>query len=342
MVKLQVISGLIILCACLLIETACAPMEKSNETLTPTSRIVGASKTMDISKTSTPQPTNVPTFSTPTPTIRPVSITPTVTFPPTTTQSITPTAITPTPTVRPTLDLYASDLYVVNYLKNNGDCALPCVWGIVPGKTEFEHGIETFGYLGWKGSIYNQTTYYTGKDLLDSTHINIGLYQENDVIQNIIFSFTHKMYALLDQYYSIRNILSTYGVPSQIWINISSRGEVETIHAGFDIFLFYEEAGILAKYPGVAPLMGGKYQICPNHPNSGALNSESFEGSVVIYLGEAGKNLTPKDLAQPFDKFGELLTIEQALGFGADIFYKQIINPTNGQTCFYLERSIWP
>lgn len=254
----------------------------------------------------------------------------------------TPTLLIPGNTPRPTLDKYSSEKVIGEFIKNNGGCDLPCIWRIVPGKTNLDQGTEILSYLGWKGGLYNNgSTYYSSIRLLDSTNIHFGLYQENQIIRVISFQFTHQQFTLLNQYYSIINLLSHYGTPSQIWINLTTRAEIATPYAGFDIYLFYEDLGILAKYPGVALLQGNQYRLCPTHPYAGAPNSISTEGGIVLYLTETQKVLKPNDLVQPFDEFGAKLTIDKAFQINSEKFTQQLLYPLNGQTCFYTDRSIW-
>lgn len=324
---------LVILCLFSFYSISCTPIFSETSTSVPKNELITTTPSGSISIT------NILS----TPTIDLTTKTPTSSISPSLTFINTPTLITPSLTPRPTLEKNISEKVIGELIKDNGGCDLPCIWGIMPGKTIFDQGIEIISYLGWKGGFYNNgSTYYSSTRLLDSTNIHIGLYQEDKIISGISFQFTHQQYILLNQYYSINKLLLRFGAPSQIWINLATRAEVATPYPGFDIYLYYEDLGILAKYPGVAILHENQYQLCPTHPYAGAPNSVSTEGAVVLYLTEPQKQHMPEDLVRPFDEFGAKMTIEKALGINSKIFYQQLLNPLNGQACFFTDRSVWP
>ncbi len=43
-----------------------------------------------------------------------------------------------TPTVAPTLPIDQAQVELLEMLSNNGGCQLPCLWGIVPGKSTYQ------------------------------------------------------------------------------------------------------------------------------------------------------------------------------------------------------------
>ncbi len=89
-------------------------------------------ETTDVVAQSTP---TVPTgINLPTATIKPVTITATRQ------STATRIAITATliPSPMPTLSLEEKEIVTSELYKTNGNCELPCWWGIVPGETEWQ------------------------------------------------------------------------------------------------------------------------------------------------------------------------------------------------------------
>lgn len=79
---------------------------------------------------------NTSTSSTSTPQIYTATPSRTPTKTPTITATVT---IEPMPTPLPTLNSREASLAVQKLLLENGNCQLPCWWGIVPGKTSWEN-----------------------------------------------------------------------------------------------------------------------------------------------------------------------------------------------------------
>ena len=92
------------------------------------------------SSTATVLPTQIPASPTSTTTRTPTS-TQTRLPRPTATSQPTKTA---TPTKYPTLDSQGRLNFVLQELKTNGGCQLPCWWGITPGKTTWSEMVDTF------------------------------------------------------------------------------------------------------------------------------------------------------------------------------------------------------
>jgi hypothetical protein len=59
----------------------------------------------------------------------------------------TPT-VAPSPTLAPTLTADQEQALVLDLLQNNGGCKLPCWWGFMPGKTDWQTAQNFFASLG--------------------------------------------------------------------------------------------------------------------------------------------------------------------------------------------------
>jgi hypothetical protein len=166
-------------------------------------------------------------------------------------RTMTPTAFltwTPLP-VLPTLSPDDAETMILNLIDNNGNCLLPCWWGITPGVTPWNQArqflatfmsisgpsFETNGYIIHEiyrisrtdGEIY----YHIGIDVANSIVHGIGARNE--------ITIGHQLNRLLEN----------NGQPDEIWLLIMP---VTPGGPWFYLVLYYHEQGILAQYNGSA------------------------------------------------------------------------------------------
>lgn len=204
-------------------------------------------------------------------------------------KSVTPTIqsgfpkVISTPTVSdiviiPTIIEYSEELAksrVMKFLENNGDCTLPCWWGLVPGKSGFAQVSELIG------TISDQT--YTWDDERRNVTIisaSIPYGYKNDPQNEIFFSsinfyFQKGTLFILESslYYqlTVQQFLAEFGNPNEIWVRtyshvIEAESSWELSSWPFEIALFYKSKGIaIILYDGDArEENGGKITACPN------------------------------------------------------------------------------
>ena len=259
----------------------------------------------------------------------------------------TPIPLPPSPTLQPSLDEANTKEIILELLKTNGSCKLPCFWGITPGETTLDEAKRFFDHLGWTGDDYqafippDETFYETGRDV-DGHGIGIMIYPQNGLAETIHSGFGGRNFKTLMPYYTIEQVLSSEGVPSQVYVSLATGLEVSTPKiTDYNLDVFYQESQILVIYGGSAIKIGDAYKICPGNPNQGNPNVPEDEGSISLFLGVPGNELTPEELMNPFGQFGSPLTIDKVFGISPEEFYKKMTQ-SKEPACFLTPRSIWP
>ena len=210
--------------------------------------------------------------------------------PTSTTQHILPTytptevsTLTPLPPLVPTLLPKEKENYLLNMIKTNGGCKLPCFLGINPGISFWEEirEIEAPIYFReWydpdKGdsiSLYDASlgrnvvtldvTFLGNKSVIERitayTTINAADYTSDDYYSR----FTEAM-----KQYSLPNILSEYRIPTRVLLQVQGQIEPES-GTQAEILLFYDSLGIVFHYMflDVVSQDGntGVLTVCPNY-----------------------------------------------------------------------------
>lgn len=267
---------------------------------------------------------------------------------PSSTPSPTLTTIPVTGIPLPTLSPRDEEAYWLNLITTNQDCELPCWWGIVPGTATPNDllsflvplGVNDIGpAIPWKdGSRYYH--YALRVNQADILNLTATFSEKNDVIQSIdVLADNFRIFPELAdsfQRHSLSQVLGRHGTPSRVLLGLQPPAEP---NAGFtyDIWLFYEQSGILIDYfgVGVAP-KGDSLDICPAH-------SSLLE--IRLYLQSPHSATSLEKLTEggaDFDALiaqGRLRTLEEVTNLGLDDF-RQILANDDG-ACFQSPTEIW-
>jgi hypothetical protein len=249
----------------------------------------------------------------------------------------------PSLTPLPTLSSLASENYIRTLLEDNGKCTLPCIWGIVPGKTSYQDAQKFFNHLGWKGSEFDGV-YYTGRDIENmSFSIDVGIYAPGgEVVEKINFAFNGNDFIKEINYFSIKNILTVLGKPSDVLAYVGVNPLQLTFkEAPYEILFFYEKQNILIQYNGTAIRVGEKYRLCLSQPNATSSAVSPGSGNVGLFVGETGKPSNPETILPPFWVLQTYyLPMEKAFGISMDDFYKIIIQ-NDRNLCLNSLQKVW-
>jgi hypothetical protein len=255
---------------------------------------------------------------------------------------------TDTPTSEPTLSKNEGMTAILELLKTNAGCTLPCWWGIQPGQSTWDDTQFVFSHLGF-GITYSKT--YSDGVIVHSRTIPFDPYNKVFMdtffyeINNTIVSMRIYSNGALDQSkfqgimdtFSPQKILLNYGVPSRIWV-FSSGGFIEKVDPGtkmsYRLFFFYDNLGFLIIYYGLVDYQP-IYHICPYFSENGLI--DSFE----LYM-QSDKSTNPLENLTPFITKENLgaLSIEEATGLSVQDLYNLYMNAT-GPVCFDTPRDIW-
>jgi hypothetical protein len=277
-----------------------------------------------------PPPTQISFTYTPIPTvIIPPTPSPTKTFTPTSTHwpTITPR---PTPSVTrtplPTLPPDKALAKLLELLKTNGGCKLPCWWGITPGVTSSD---EAQAFLATFASKFTEDPSYLGygvlffvpqntiPGLLHGEPYGFGVYiDDNGIVEQI---HTWKPYRLSD-------FLTDFGPPSQVWIYGKSSRTLDS-NASYTMALFYPDQGIMAVWNGTAEKRD-PIRVCPNRFDPGVFLKLWAPPVTKTFEEAAGSELLdgPPPLA--------FYPIEKATNLDVKTFYERYKDPRNASTCF--------
>lgn len=300
--------------------------------------------------TSCAQLTNNATTSTPTLTSVPY----TKTLAPTTT--LTPNS-TYTQVAAPMLPVEDARTKLLELLANNGNCRLPCLWGIMPGKSTYREAQSIIILLGslskhihLSPSPDQVSPLYTEGDLV--LHTNIAyLYPDNGIISRIAFYaqqekeeieppsgapsvipiFNSTTFGKRVEYYSLAHVLSEQGMPDSVMIGTFDPSTFPAGAATFYVVLFYPNQGIWLKYTTSAHLTGNIVSGCLEnaHIEMNLYPSGNPDSFFALLLEETNWPIE-KDWYKP---------IEEATSMSLKQFYETFRQHTN--KCIETPAKLW-
>jgi hypothetical protein len=301
------------------------------------------------------------------PSTKDLSVIPTPTYkPPTLTSLPTPTAfLSATPTIDlyqtpvPTLSIDEQEKYILNLLASNGNCELPCWWGVEPGKTNWQDVVRLFLPLGYgdgfsSSTAPNTSTHDFPLSINQSSGPNLSLsFGVKGEVVEWAYVVAEKIHAPLEQVsyfpafsvvmrrYSLNQILAHYGVPSQVLVGLTAGRAEQNAPWLYALWIFYDHAGILVDYEGEGLSNdNGTLTVCPSYDK---LFLESF------YLQSHQSDETLKDMADRTQDInaqlseGWLLPIQTATGLSLDEFQKMFASKDdkNKEVCFKSSADLW-
>lgn len=174
----------------------------------------------------------------------------------------------PAVTLKPVLSILEAENEVINLLQNNGECRLPCFWGIIPGQSskQITHS-NLHSYLsiipedflfGEKGGGVG--VIIPDNDFILSTHLIIRNYDDlprQDIVRwlqidlaiydkdsytNFYDSLIYDKYYKYYKYYTLSSLLSNYGKPTNVYINFENDMGLREYY----LFLDYTDSGWVA------------------------------------------------------------------------------------------------
>jgi hypothetical protein len=205
-----------------------------------------------------------------------------------TTQTLSPTKTTELSTQTPlhTLTTDQEKELLHKFLRDNGKCRLPCLWGITPGKTEVdalntlflpfnnisipsdfyvrrrsqeESGGVTF--ILWMDNIRIPITltYYNNQARIEyaSLTFEAGLEEGEGADSHITPVYGEPLFEQTLGYYRLSNILTQFGMPSDVLIAPFPDDPQYPVDVAipFSVVLFYKTQGMFLEY--ISPLVAG-------------------------------------------------------------------------------------
>ncbi len=276
----------------------------------------------------------VPTrINLPTATIKPVTTT--ATRQSTATRIVITATLIPSPV--PTLSLAEKEIVTSELYKTNGNCELPCWWGIVPGKTEWKTAelfLNTFTTEISTGSYLKSDPKFVVEAYMpvteDLSEINLltQSYSVNDGVIEIIHPERPRGTSKI---FTISEILNTFDRPTEVWID--TIGVTFGDYFPFRITLFYPEKGILVRYFDDAGFSDDHLTGCP----------QDHSGKLTLWATEL--NLTFAEAlngTRGLGTFGEQYNkpLEEVTEMDVEAFYQTYLDPDT-ETCIETSAELW-
>lgn len=296
---------------------------------------------------------DVTSSSTPTPAMRASSV------------SQTPVATgipTASPTTIPILPVEDARKRLLELLATNGDCHLPCLWGITPGESTYQEAQIIFAPLS---SISDLTSFslnggaifpvYTeGDTLLDiDTGFNIDPLSNNQIVNRVGFRarelkkiittdnglgfdliFDSSLFGERLNFYMLHSVLENYGRPESVLLGTVASIPPREPAGGFHILLIYPDQGILIDYTTQMHKTGSYVSGCPANAHVEMdLYPPGDADSFFALLEKTGGDdwAVKKNWYQP---------LEETTSMSVEEFYETFREPTD--KCIETLASLWP
>lgn len=177
---------------------------------------------------------------------------------------------TPSAIIYPTLSLKDSKEQITALINNNGNCQLPCWWGIIPGEsfwTDVEPYLKTLAddIVLVNGQILHK---YGEKIPVD---VYIFIKKLDDYSENVRVAFAVNPEGLIEEIaanepltqvnFTISQLLNEYGKPEDVKINLTTEFAEGGVY--YWIALLYPEEGFGAFFKGEGEEMENKMRVCP-------------------------------------------------------------------------------
>jgi hypothetical protein len=245
-------------------------------------------------------------------------------------------------------------LLLVDLLKTNNGCDLPCWWGITPGVSSPSDAYSTlidFQSISNSGLLYPTSGViyitYPKEDLL--VNINVG-FQPDVGKQTVkmlkVFTQTLRdlgnssyedvysapVYKELLGSYSLNRILSRFGHPKQILVRADIYNYTQSRET-FEVTLLYPEIGLFVRYNSLAERIGNNISGCPSKaftelwllsPNDKDSYQEILSANDATWEGNF-----------PYSK-----SVEDAASMTVEEFYQTFKESTD--SCVETPLNIWP
>ena len=202
-------------------------------------------------------------------------LTPTVEF----SSTNTPSSVLVTPIENITMVAHPT-ASLDDLIKTNGNCNLPCFWGIKPGITKWTEAIGLFSELGIKGvtgTSPRNFKYFTVNVEGDYVTIFLNMYQKDDVVGAILLTITNKSPLIgfhpYTEQYSIHKTFQALGMPTDILLKFDFAPEGQLEISSYSFWVIYDNYGLQEDYIGSFRQLDDP-KVCP----------ERTVEQVVLYL----------------------------------------------------------
>lgn len=245
-----------------------------------------------------------------------------------------------TETPLPTLSPAEAQERVMQLFETNGGCELPCWWGITPGQTRSIQALEFINSFAREVVISanseDQVEYYATFDVPNSINPNeefsFTLYIHNGIVQSFFSEGSWK--SGMD--YSLSGILTTFGPPSEVWVNAVP--VTMNDRPRYTYVLFYPEIGFMTAKIGTGIVKNDTLEVCPQDSNSPPpflwLWSPEVQKTFDDVANDVLINVSPQIGIKYY-------LLEKVTNLDTETFF-EIFSDPNAEDCIYTPIDIWP
>lgn len=276
------------------------------------------------------------------------------------TQLASRSTIAPTPTIIPTLSADETRGIALDWLKNNSNCRLPCLWGLTPSVTNSQERkvhLARFGRveaLGFRSGLADyeekgqgvRTMFFVDRGV--EIAVVLSYYETNGMVEQLGLSayatqdwekvFGDTFYGELLHYYLPSQILSNYGPPSSVLIGAWHEDPLlKSPFTPFSTVLIYSDLGFMVEYISPSELIDGSLRGCPiqAYLNLWAWSPEE-DLSLADILAKKPEDIGIVPLSIDYFK-----PLEQATSMTLEDFYETFRDPQTTQ-CLETPADLWP
>jgi hypothetical protein len=263
-----------------------------------------------------------------------------------------PPAQTREPTITPLATLKSEDAYktITTLIQAQDQCALPCWFGITPGKSNFDDANNYFSQFSEIGHIalssnklslsdwvslgVNFPTYTLTTQVYRASGGKVAYFTIDahiSKIQNEAPVYGDPAYVEMWHGYFLPEIFAKYGMPGKIFLDTTRLQAESTTNYPFVVWIVYPEQGFLLRYEGVNAKVGNNLRICPLQSDLSIISWRTETSTYERYIKDdmaMGTSLGPQPL-------------EAVTDFDVASFYDRFKNAWSG-ICFNNPAAFWP
>lgn len=253
-----------------------------------------------IQKIQTTQPSKTPTGV--------AILTSTASITPTATVTWTPSATSlPSLTPLPTYSEHDSVIQIWRLLHTNGNCRLPCFWGIVPGQTTVHEFVQFVNQYPYNADLLDENegyyTFYYHAPIHIGQSSTVLFFNEGELIQGIGIPLETARLS-----FPLNKLLQEYGAPDKILTGPDPKSE-----SGYDLFVVYEAERIASQYY----FYSRDGYLCYEPPHVIGIVTWAEGKHWLDYINQLFGPFTPKVSESSLD------SLEQVTVYDRTAFYKQ-------------------
>jgi hypothetical protein len=208
--------------------------------------------------------------------------------------------------IQPTLTGPESQEKIALFNQTNGDCQLPCIWGIKPGITRMDNAENLFRVLGWRINFFtvnNHPIIGSGQDVPIGEGFEI--YTKDNIVEGMEFSI-QEQYADQVTALSFSNVIISLEEPDQIHLYSAPPYNKQSSRWRVILTIYFGQSNVHWEYLGSAQVTGGIMNVCPTKHLIITEDLDLFSIGLKITTGSEKATGSPEKLLEPFNQYASL------------------------------------